>query len=76
MNKTPSLTVVLGISIYLQRYILIKEVDHHAYTPVQPKPLKPHFHLIHVMRKPAFSICENKVADQLCGNCAADHVLL
>ena len=25
----------------------------------------------HVMRKPAFCICENKDADQLCGNCEA-----
>ena len=25
-----------------------------------------------VMRKPAFSICENKDADQLCGNRTAD----
>ena len=24
-----------------------------------------------VMRKPAFCICENKYADQLCGNCEA-----
>ena len=28
-----------------------------------------------VMRKPAFSICENKGADQLCGNHAADQCL-
>ena len=25
----------------------------------------------HIMRKPAFCICENKGADQLCSNCAA-----
>ena len=28
-----------------------------------------------VMRKPAFCICENKVADQLCGNLATDQRL-
>ena len=28
----------------------------------------------HVMRKPAFCICENKGADLLHGNCAADHI--
>ena len=28
-----------------------------------------------VMRKPAFCICENKDADQLCGNCEADQRL-
>ena len=27
------------------------------------------------MRKPAFCICENKAADQLCGNCEADQRL-
>ena len=27
------------------------------------------------MRKPAFCICENKDADQLCSNCAADQRL-
>ena len=27
------------------------------------------------MRKPAFCICENKAADQLCGNCTADQQL-
>ena len=26
----------------------------------------------HVMRKPAFCLCENKDADQLYGNCSAD----
>ena len=26
----------------------------------------------HIIRKPAFSICKNKGADQLSGNCAAD----
>ena len=29
-----------------------------------------------VMRKPAFCICENKDADQLCGNRIADQCLL
>ena len=29
----------------------------------------------HVIRKPAFCLCENKGADQLCGNCAADQRL-
>ena len=29
----------------------------------------------HVMTKPAFCICENKGADQLQGNCAADQHL-
>ena len=29
-------------------------------------------HLSPVVRKPAFCICENKDADQLCSNCAAD----
>ena len=29
-------------------------------------------HMSLVMRKPAFSICENKDADQLHSNCAAD----
>ena len=28
-----------------------------------------------VMRKPTFCICENKDADQLCGNCEADQRL-
>ena len=28
-----------------------------------------------VMRNPAFCICENKGADQMCGNCAADQSL-
>ena len=28
-----------------------------------------------VMRKPDFCICENKAADQLCGNCTADQRL-
>ena len=27
------------------------------------------------MRKPAFCICENKAADQLCGKCTADQRL-
>ena len=27
------------------------------------------------MRKPAFCICQNKDADQLCGNCKADQYL-
>ena len=29
----------------------------------------------HVVRKPAFCICENKDADQLCSNCEADQRL-
>ena len=29
-------------------------------------------HLSHFMRKPIFCICENKDADQLCGNRKAD----
>ena len=28
-----------------------------------------------IMRKPTFCICENKDADQLCGNCKADQRL-
>ena len=28
-----------------------------------------------VMRKPAFALCENKGADQLCSNCTADQRL-
>ena len=32
-------------------------------------------HMSLVMRKPAFCICENKDADQLCGNCEADQRL-
>ena len=31
--------------------------------------------LSHVVRKPAFCICENKDADQLCSNCTADQRL-
>ena len=31
--------------------------------------------MIRVMRKPAFSICENKGTDQLCGNHTADQRL-
>ena len=31
--------------------------------------------MIHIMRKPAFCICENKDADQLCGNRTADQRL-
>ena len=27
------------------------------------------------MRKPDFSLCENKDADQLCNNCTADYCL-
>ena len=30
MNKTPSLTVVLGITMRLRRVILIEVVDHHG----------------------------------------------
>ena len=37
--------------------------------------MKALFELSHVMRKPAFCICENKGADQLCNNCAADQRL-
>ena len=33
------------------------------------------FYMSRVMRKPAFCICENKDADQLCGNCTADQRL-
>ena len=33
------------------------------------------FHTSRVVRKPAFCICENKVADQLRGNCEADQRL-
>ena len=32
-------------------------------------------HLSHITRKPAFCICENKGADQLCSNCIADQRL-
>ena len=32
-------------------------------------------HLSHIMRKPAFYICENKGSDQLCGNREADQHL-
>ena len=34
-----------------------------------------HMSRVTVMRKPAFCICENKDADQLCGNCTADQHL-
>ena len=34
-----------------------------------------HYNLSRVMRKPAFCICENKDADRLCSNCAADQRL-
>ena len=30
------------------------------------------FYVSRVMRKPAICTCENKAADQLCGNCTAD----
>ena len=30
------------------------------------------YNITHVVRKPAFSIRENKGADLLCGNCSAD----
>ena len=33
------------------------------------------FYVSHIMRKPAFCICENKGADQLCGNRTADQRL-
>ena len=32
-------------------------------------------HMSRVMKKTAFCICENKAADQLCGNRTADHRL-
>ena len=32
-------------------------------------------HLSHIKRKPAFYICENEGADQLCNNCTADQRL-
>ena len=32
-------------------------------------------HLCSIMRKPAFCICENKGANQLCSNCTADQRL-
>ena len=38
-------------------------------------PLTPHFYMSLVMRKPAFCICENKDAEQLCGNREADQRL-
>ena len=34
-----------------------------------------HVHMSHVVRKPAFCICENNGADQLRGNCEADQCL-
>ena len=38
-------------------------------------PLTPQFYMSLVMRKPAFCICENKDAEQLCGNREADQRL-
>ena len=38
----------------------------------QSVQLTQHILMSHVMRKPAFCICENKDADQLCGNRTAD----
>ena len=32
-------------------------------------------HMSHVIRKPAFCICQNKGTDQLCGNRPADQCL-
>ena len=36
---------------------------------------KSNHHMSHAVRKPAFCICENKDADQLRSNCAADQRL-
>ena len=33
------------------------------------------YKMSHVVRKPAFCVCENKAADQLCGNREADQRL-
>ena len=38
-------------------------------------PITGEYHMSHVMRKPTFCICENKDADQLRGNRAADQCL-
>ena len=50
---------------YPQFIFLQKNMDNHP-------SIEPHDR---VMRKPAFFICENKGADQLCGNPAADQCL-
>ena len=39
------------------------------------KPRMCHYQMSHIMRKPAFCICENKGADQLRSNCTADQHL-
>ena len=44
-------------------------------TPKTGFLTKPHNAFSRVMRKPAFCICENKGADQRCGNRAADQHL-
>ena len=38
----------------------------------EPGTCREVFYMSHVMRKPALCLCENKGADQLGGNCAAD----
>ena len=43
--------------------------------PCNVAPITPHFYMSHVVRKPAFCICENKDADQLRGQREADQRL-
>ena len=58
----------------LHRY---READLRLCFPICKKPVfsRRGSYLSHNMRKPAFCICKNKGADQLCSHCAADQCL-
>ena len=52
-----------------------KDFRYSLKTPHRDVSYKYRYSMSRVMRKPTFCICENKDADQLRGNCAADQRL-